>query len=88
MTAPVRNMRRQHYNGAGEPKVAYPTKRDARAAADMHSHGRPSVYRCGHCNMWHLGNLDDGWRAAPPKNHGVPRSVRRRLDSGRRRRAA
>jgi hypothetical protein len=71
-----RNPNRQHYNRDGEPKLGYPTKREAKASADLHSHGTPNVYRCPVCRLYHLGNSEDEWRAAPPNN----RRPRRRLD--------
>jgi hypothetical protein len=52
------SVRSSHWRADGQPKVRYPTQRDALSAAD--ERGRESdvdlgVYRCDFCGGWHMG---------------------------------
>lgn len=56
---------RSHWRSDGNPKNAYPTQREALAAAEerrTRAGAELSVYRCDFCAAWHLGGANGAER--------------------------
>jgi hypothetical protein len=48
-----------HFTKAGQPKVGYPTKKEAMVEARRLQRGdgaRMDAYRCSGCRQWHVGH--------------------------------
>ncbi len=53
---------RAHWRADGNPKIGYPSQRDALAAAEERGHQSGvelNVYRCDYCSEWHMGAAAD-----------------------------
>lgn len=48
------NWNRECFNQAGQPKIRYDTRADARKV--LHAVGPLHIYRCGHCGWFHIGH--------------------------------